>query len=86
VVATGLGADNRITAELRAWVRTGDVQAARAELIEAVRNAMIEMGIGTPTVAREIRVVHQGAEGLTVSELLGAPLTAPAIKDGEKPQ
>lgn len=81
LVATGLVADNRITAELRAWVRTGDVQSARGELIEAVRNAMIEMGIGTPAAAREIRVLHQGAEGLPLSQLLGMPLDG-----GDKPQ
>ncbi|QSX77710.1 mechanosensitive ion channel family protein [Agrilutibacter solisilvae] len=91
VVATALGADNRISLELRAWVRTGDVQTARSELTEAVRNGMIELGIGTPAVAREIRILHQGAGELPMDQLLAAPAAAPGAgaptaEDVGKPQ
>jgi small conductance mechanosensitive channel len=70
VFATGLAADNRTSIELRVWARTGDVQQVRSDLIEAVRNGMIELGIGLPAPARDVRVYHHGADGLALGEAL----------------
>ena len=77
VVAIGLAAENRLNVELRAWVRTMDVQAARSDLTEAVRNTMIEHGLGLPTAAREVHVVYRGADGLPLSAL-----ARPTAQDG----
>lgn len=80
VFATGLAADNRIHIELRVWVRTGDVQQIRSDLTEAVRNGMIELGIGSPAPARDVRVYHHGADGRALAEVLNGPLTeSPAV-------
>jgi small-conductance mechanosensitive channel len=68
VVATGLSADSRLTLELRAWVRTADVLQARSELTEAVRNGMVELGVGLPPAARDVRVYHHGADGRALGE------------------
>ena len=77
VVATGLAGDNRLNVELRVWVRTMDVQNARSELTEAVRNSMVEAGIGLPVAAREVHVVYRGADGLPL-----AALAQPTAQDG----
>jgi small conductance mechanosensitive channel len=77
VVATGLAAENRLNLELRVWVRTMDVQAARSDLTEAVRNSMIEAGIGLPAAAREVHVVYRGTDGLPL-----AVLAQPTAQDG----
>ena len=74
VLATGLAADNRISIELRAWVRTGDVQQIRSDLTEAVRNAMLELGMGLTSQARDVRVYHHGADGRALDEVLNASL------------
>ncbi|WP_457097768.1 mechanosensitive ion channel family protein [Lysobacter sp. P5_B9] len=71
VLATGLTADNRINIELRAWVRTGDVQQLRSDLTEAVRNGMVELGLGLPATVRDVRVYHHGADGRALDEALG---------------
>ena len=78
VLATGLAADNRTSIELRAWVRTNDVQQVRSDLTEAVRSAMIELGIGLP--GRDVRVYHHGADGRVLGESLNA-----AIADNPAP-
>ena len=70
VLATGLAVDNRISIELRAWVRTGDVQQVRSDLTEAIRNGMIELGLGMPAAARDVRVYHHGADGRSLGEVL----------------
>ncbi|GAB3356642.1 mechanosensitive ion channel family protein [Lysobacter tyrosinilyticus] len=70
LIATGLAADNRLNLELRAWVRTADVQQARSELTEAIRNGMIELGVGLPTSTRDVRVFHHGMDGRALGELL----------------
>ncbi|GAB3367236.1 mechanosensitive ion channel [Lysobacter rhizosphaerae] len=72
VFATGLTADNRINIELRAWVRTGDVQQLRSDLTEAVRNGMVELGVGLPATVRDVRVYHHGADGRALDEVLGS--------------
>jgi small-conductance mechanosensitive channel len=74
VFATGLAADNRISIELRAWVRTGDVQQMRSDLTEAVRNGMLELGLGLPATARDVRVYHHGADGRALGEALNPAL------------
>lgn len=74
VLATGLAADNRISIELRVWVRTSDVQQLRSDLTEAVRNGMIELGIGLPATTRDVRVYHHGAEGRLLGESLNGSL------------
>jgi small-conductance mechanosensitive channel len=74
VLATGLAADNRISIELRAWVRTGDVQQLRSDLTEAVRNGMLELGLGLPAAARDVRVYHHGADGRALGEVLNPSL------------
>jgi small conductance mechanosensitive channel len=76
VLAIGLATDNRLNLELRAWVRTADVQQVRSELTEAVRNGMVELGIGLPS--REVRVYHHGADGRALSEVLKGELTDPS--------
>jgi small conductance mechanosensitive channel len=75
VFATGLAADNRISIELRVWARTGDVQQVRSDLTEAVRNGMIELGMGLPAPARDVRVYHHGADGLALGEALNPLLS-----------
>lgn len=77
VLAIGLGTENRLNLELRAWVRTMDVQAVRGELIEAVRNTMVEQGLGLPMAAREVHVMYRGADGLPLSAL-----AKPTAQDG----
>ena len=72
VLATGLTADNRINIELRVWVRTGDVQQLRSDLTEAVRNGMVELGVGLPATVRDVRVYHHGADGRALDEVLGS--------------
>lgn len=74
VFATGLAVDNRISIELRAWVRTGDVQQVRSDLTEAIRNGMIELGLGMPAAARDVRVYHHGADGRSLGEVLNPSL------------
>jgi small-conductance mechanosensitive channel len=74
VLATGLTADNRINIELRAWVRTGDVQQLRSDLTEAVRNGLVELGVGLPATVRDVRVYHQGADGRALDEVLGGQI------------
>ncbi|HEV8693273.1 MAG TPA: mechanosensitive ion channel family protein [Lysobacter sp.] len=74
VIATALAADNRLNLELRAWVRTADVQQVRSELTEAVRNGLIEMGIGMSVAPREVRVFHHGADGRLLGEVLNGAL------------
>jgi small-conductance mechanosensitive channel len=74
VFATGLAADNRISIELRVWARTGDVQQLRSDLTEAVRNGLVELGIGLPAGTRDIRVFHHGADGRALSDLLNGPI------------
>ncbi|GAB3094546.1 mechanosensitive ion channel family protein [Lysobacter terrae] len=79
VLATGLAADNRLSIELRVWARTGDVMQLRSDLTEAVRNALIEMGIGLPATVRDVRVFHHGADGRALTDALSsAVLNAPA--------
>ncbi|GAB3384742.1 mechanosensitive ion channel family protein [Lysobacter fragariae] len=63
VIITGLVADNRVTIELRVWVRTADVQQVRSDLTEAVRGALIEMGVGLPAAYRDVRIFHHGGDG-----------------------
>lgn len=75
VFATGLAADNRIGIELRVWARTGDVQQLRSDLTEAVRNGLIELGIGLPAATREVRVFHHGVDGRALGEILNAPIS-----------
>lgn len=74
VLATGLAADNRISIELRVWVRTSDVLQIRSDLTEAVRNALIELGIGLPAATRDVRVYHYGADGRVLGEALKGSL------------
>jgi small-conductance mechanosensitive channel len=75
VLATSLGTDNRISIELRAWVRTSDVLQMRSDLTEAVRNALIELGIGLPAKPRDVRVYHHGADGRALGQALEGSLT-----------
>ena len=78
VLTTGLGADNRLSIELRVWARTGDVMQLRSDLTEAVRNALVEMGIGIPAAVRDVRVFHHGADGRALTELFnGATANGP---------
>ena len=79
VLAIGLAADNRINIELRAWVRTGDVQQLRSDLTEAVRNGLLELGLGLPATTRDVRVYHHGADGRALGEALNPSLTEPEI-------
>ena len=75
VLAIGLAADNRINIELRAWVRTGDVQQLRSDLTEAVRNGLLELGLGLPATTRDVRVYHHGADGRALGDVLNPSLT-----------
>lgn len=75
VISTGLAADNRINIELRVWARTADVLQLRSDLTEAMRNGLIELGIGLPAGAREVRVYHHGADGRALGDVLNGPIT-----------
>ncbi|HEY1139636.1 MAG TPA: mechanosensitive ion channel family protein [Lysobacter sp.] len=92
VLATGLGADNRLSLELRVWARTNDVLQLRSDLTEAVRNALIEMGIGLPASIRDVRVFHHGADGRALTDVLsgpvvnGAPATATETPGSNQPR
>jgi len=74
VLAIGLGNDNRLNLELRAWVRNGDIQQVRSELTEAVRNGMFELGVGLPATSRDVRVFHHGADGRALGEVLNGTI------------
>lgn len=89
VLAMGLGADNRLNLELRVWVRTADVLQARSELTEAIRDGMIELGVGLPASHRDVRVFHHGADGRALGELLNGTIIdstkAPPAPAGQNP-
>jgi small-conductance mechanosensitive channel len=74
LLAVGLAAENRLNLELRVWVRTADVQHVRSELTEAIRNGMIELGVGLPASSRDVRVFHHGADGRALSEILNGAI------------
>ena len=74
VLAIGLGNDNRLNLELRAWVRNGDIQQVRSELTEAVRNGMFELGVGLPATSRDVRVFHHSADGRALGEVLNGTI------------
>lgn len=74
VLAIGLGNDNRLNLELRAWVRNGDIQQVRSELTEAIRNGMVELGVGLPAASRDVRVFHHGADGRALGEVLNGAI------------
>ena len=91
LLAVGLAAENRLNLELRVWVRTADVQQVRSELTEAIRNGMIELGVGLPASSRDVRVFHHGADGRALSELLNGTIidttkAPPAPANQNQPQ
>jgi small conductance mechanosensitive channel len=89
LLATGLATDNRLNLELRAWVRTADVQQVRSELTEAIRDGMVELGVGLPASQRDIRVFHHGMDGRALNELLNGTVIdstkAPPAPAGQTP-
>lgn len=83
VIATGIAADNRLTLELRVWVRTSDVQQTRSELTEAVRNGLIAIGVGAPAAPREVRVFHHGADGRLLGQAVDDAVSEPPPPPGQ---
>ena len=69
VLVTAL-AESSVNLELRAWVKTGDLQSTKSELTEAVRNEVMGRGLNIPYPQRDLRVYHHDADGRPLGELL----------------
>lgn len=80
VRVTNLG-ESSVDLKLFAYARNGDYGEALSNVIEAVRNRLIENGLNIPYPQRDLHVYHSNGDGTPLSEIL----LRGVVDDGDPP-
>ncbi len=82
---SGLG-ESSVNLKLFAYASNDDFGDAQSQLIEAVRNELIENGLSIPYPQRDLHVYHHNADGTPLTEIITRAVTDDGDVARPKPQ